>query len=244
MRSQRSLRAPPPEARATVVSHAERAQEVERVGQAEGHALEHGAHDVAARVARAQPDQGARARPGRRAACARPRGRAGRGCRRRPPAPPRPPPSAARTARPARTCRAPTAASPRPRASRPWRASCPGTAWQNTCTRACGSGWYAGQGGEDDAGGAEHERDRARGARRRRRAPRRRSRPRPRPPGRPPAVRPEISGDSSERGIQASRHLERVQHGGEKRRSATSKSSVPEASATSIARSPQSRSRT
>ena len=47
MRSQRSLRAPPPEARADGRRRTPSAREqVERVGEAEGDALEHGAHDV------------------------------------------------------------------------------------------------------------------------------------------------------------------------------------------------------
>ena len=33
----------------------------------------------------------------------------------------------------------------------------PGTAWQKACTRACASAAKASGGGEDDAGGAEHD---------------------------------------------------------------------------------------
>ena len=105
-------------------------------------------------------------------------------------------------------------------------------------------GPVGGQRGEDDAGGAEHERDRAgpldAHAERRRGAVAR--------AGRHGDARGGAAGDLG--------RLERARHPGlggsssasstadEKRRSATSKSSVPEASATSIARSPQSRSRT
>ena len=64
MRSQRSLRAPPPEARATVASTAERAQQVERVREPEGDALEHGAHDVRRACGSRSARRARRARPG------------------------------------------------------------------------------------------------------------------------------------------------------------------------------------
>ena len=35
----------------------------------------------------------------------------------------------------------------------------PGTAWQNACTRACGSAWKAGSAAKHDPRGAEHDRD-------------------------------------------------------------------------------------
>ena len=104
-------------------------------------------------------------------------------------------------------------------------------------------GLVGGQGGEDDAGGAEHERDgpwpldadaeRRGGAVARACGDRNAGGGAARELGRFERARHPGLG-----------HLERVQHGREKRRSATSNSSVPEASATSIARSPQSRSRT
>ena len=110
-----------------------------------------------------------------------------------------------------------------------------GTAWQKTCTRACGSARVPGQRGEDDAGGAEHDRQRARGGRCRRRARRR--------PGR--RRRADLACRLGRRRQPFPRQLERV---AAPRRSsagrATSKSSVPEASATSIARSPVRRRRT
>ena len=127
----------------------------------------------------------------------------------------------------ARTCRAPTAASRRPRASRPSRASCPAPRGRRRARAPA-----------DRAG---------RRAARRRRRPRCRARARPGPgrstptpsaaaaqspapaaTGTPAAVWPETSGDSSTRGIHAVGHARaRPAPALEKRRSATSKSSVP-----------------
>ena len=243
MRSQRSLRAPAAGGAGDRGLDAQGAQQVERVREPEGDALEHGAHDVAARVARAQADErAARVRVGVRRALAREVGQE----------------EDAAGARGRRLGLGHQLSNGTPGANVS-RAHCSEPAADSITPIACQLrrhrmaedvharlrvGLVGGQRGEDDARGAEHERDRARAAPRRRRARPRRSRPRrPRPARRRrcgrrsratrarAASRPPGTSSASRTAV-------------EKRRSATSKSSVPEASATSIARSPQSRSRT
>ena len=121
----------------------------------------------------------------------------------------------------------------------------PGTAWQNACTRASRSAAKASAAAnttpevpsttETGAGG-------------------RRSTPTPSAPaawspapaatGTPPAVTPLSAGDSSARGSQAGSTSSAPSISSLQRRRATSNSSVPEASATSVACSPHSRRRT
>ena len=217
------------------------ADEVERVAQAARDALEHGAHERAAVVADLEA--------GERAA------RVGVGVRRplagqvreerqaldarlpRSP-PPRPAPRTRRRRRPAATpaSRPPTASRPsgarRPAPRGRTRARAPAgprgiPAAPRTRRRTCPSPLRAAPAGPRP--------------RRARRPPGRRRPPRPATPA---GVRPDTSGDSSTLGSHARSISSASSTSSLQRRRATSSSSVPEASATSIARSPVSFSRT
>ena len=137
MRSQKSLRAPPPDARATVASHAEVAQQVEGVGEPEGDAFEHGAHHVRrASWLALRPTSAPRA--------------SGSACGVRSPDEVGQEHDAAGAGRDglrlghqraeghprARRCRAAHCSEPAAESITPMACQAPGTAWQNTCTRA------------------------------------------------------------------------------------------------------------
>ena len=107
---------------------------------------------------------------------------------------------ARRTRRRARARRGTSAATRRRTASRPSPPSVSGTAWQKACTRACGSGAYAGERREDDARRAEHDRERAR----RRSTPTPSAPPADRPRRRSPSTR--VTGGSHSRGISSAAH--------------------------------------
>ena len=226
---------------------AEPAQQVERVPQAEGDALEH-----RARRARRGRDGAAgrrrrRGRPGPRAACARP----ARYGRKSSPSAPGAQRSASATSASKETSGAIASRShcsePAAESITPIACHASGTAWQKTCTRPLGSGAVGGQRGEDDAGGAEHDRERARAGRPRRRAPRPRSRRRLPRPGRLPRRRcaPGDGGRLEHGREPVAGDLERVEHlvapaPARRRRGAASPTRPP----TSIAHSPVSRRRT
>ena len=230
--SQSSLRAPPPETRGRPPPRRRRrgAARASRAGRTRRPRAPRGRARRGRAGARGRRRR--RARPDRHAASARPGGTAGRGDPRRPGSQP----SASReqlvVGRAAERARGATAASRRPRASRPSRATSPGRRG-----RRCAAGPRAPAGtrrrGEDDAGGAEDDRERARA----RRSP---------TPSAPAAWSPapaisvdSYAGGSHSRGSSSASSTSSLQ-----RRLATSKRSVPEASATSIARSPVSRKRT
>ena len=176
-----------------------------------------------------------RARRGRRAACARPPGRAGTSGPRR-----RAPTRAASAISSSKST--PAAATSRSQRSEPAADSItpiacqrPGTAWQKAWTRACASAAKPSSAANTTPDVPEHDRDAGPGAvdaRRRARPPP--GRRRRRRPGRPSAC-PTTAGDSSAGGSHAV-ELERVEHRVAPRaRAATSNSSVPDASVTSVA---------
>ena len=119
----------------------------------------------------------------------------------------------------------------------------PGTAWQKACTRACGSAMKPSEAAKTtpdvpsttDAGPGRSTPTPS--------APAAWS-PAPAATGMPSAVTPLTSGDSSARGSHAGSTSSASTTASLQRRPATSNSSVPEASATSVACSPHSRSRT
>ncbi len=236
---------PPPETRPSVGADAQLAEQVEDLAQPMGDAFEHGAHERAAVVTQREPGERAARSPGRRAVPARRRGRAGTGDPRRRAARPPPRRRARRTARPARSCRAATAAIRRPRASRPSGATSPATAWQAAWRRPRSSAANAGSAPKttpevprtmETAPPGLHDADAER-------------------PGRliPGAGR---DGDAvacvaaDRGGLERRRHATppgcraRSSTASLQRRRATSNSSVPDASVTSVACSPVRRSRT
>ena len=187
--------------------------------------------------ARARPGRGAatgrrtrRGRPGRRAACARPRGTARRAVprSRAASAPPR---RAARRRALGRDASCSHCSEPAADSITPIACHVPGTAWQNACTRASRSAAKPRQRREDDARRPEHDREMTR----RRHADTERG-------GRlvARAGAPGTSGDSYAGGSHSpgssSASTDLV---APPSRCATSKSSVPDASATSIARWPE-----
>ena len=141
--SQRALREPPPEIRPTSGLDAELAQELERVPQPVGDALQHRAGERPAVVPQLEARRRRRARPDRRAACARRRGTARTGGLRCRPASARPP-RVERCRLGPEHARAATANEPPPESITPIACQVPGTAWQKVCTRASASGAYAG----------------------------------------------------------------------------------------------------
>ena len=222
---------------------AQRAQQVERIREPERDPLEHGAHDVAARVARAQADErAARVRVGVGRALTREVGQeedaAGTGGRRlglghqlverhagR-----------ERVARPLQRARGREHHAHGVPAARHRVAEHVHARLRDRAGRRAGPRRRRPR--------CRAPARRARAAPRRRRARRPRNRRRPPPPARPRRCGPRSRATRATRGIHASGTSSASSTALEKRRSATSNSSVPEASATSIARSPQSRSRT
>ena len=163
---------------------------------------------------------------------------------------PRPRRRGRRTTSRARGGRGATAASPRRRASRPSRATGPGTAWQKACTRACGSAAKAGSAAKTTpevpstiesgpgrsiptptAAAAQSPAPAATGIPCRQLVTRARD-------------AADAPGDSSTGGSQAAGSSSASSTSSDQRRRATSSRSVPDASATSVAHSPVSRSRT
>ena len=207
-------------------------------------ALEHGAHERAAIVAQRQPGERRRERRGRRAACARRRGRGGTSaprCRR---ARLTPPSVRASYGVPGAIVSRSQRSEPAADSITPIACQAPGTAWQNACTRPAPSAANASQRGEHDPRRAERDRQRPRpvdadAERARRLVARARGHrhavgrvPRDRPGSRAPAAANRGSSSSA------------VSTSSLQRRAATSSSSVPDASETSVACSPHRRSRT
>ena len=142
MRSQSSLARAAARDAPDLGLHAELAQQLERVAQPVGDALEHRAPERAAVVAKREAGEGAACvRVGVRRALAR-RGTARTGAPRRPAASAPPRRRAPRRSAPS-ACRS-QAAEPAALSITPIACQVPGTAWQKTCTRASASGAYAG----------------------------------------------------------------------------------------------------
>ena len=246
IRSHSSQRAPPPETRPRSRAHAELAQQVERVAQPVGDALEHRAHERAAVVAQRQAgERAARVGVGVRRALA---GEVGQ---EREPLGARAPSAAAAATSVVEA--APGAAVSRSHGQRARGgehhahrvpAARDGVA-ERVDARALGRRANARQRGEDDARGARARPRAAPAGRRPRRARRRPGRPRPPRPGSPSRGLARDLGRleqraAATRGRARARRAPRRSSAG----AATSSSSVPDASATSIACSPQSRRRT
>ena len=137
--SHRSLRAPPPDTRPSAGRPAQLDDQVERVAQPEGDALQHRAHQRAAVVAHGQPGE----RPARVGVGVR-RALAGQVGQEQQPLGPGGPRRGRRgqlvvRARRARSCRAASRSEPAADSITPIACHAPGTAWQNACTRPCGS---------------------------------------------------------------------------------------------------------